>query len=75
MKREFAKQGLDFNDPTARKQFIESNPKYSEEWKKIPHYWLQDKQGNTYDPTGHIQFVKTGLSTDLDKDRYLGKPA
>jgi hypothetical protein len=70
MKREFIEQGLDFNDPTARKQFIESNPKYSEEWKKIPHYWLQDKQGNIYDPTGYIQFVKTGLSSDLDKSRY-----
>jgi len=70
MKREFIKQGLDFNDPTARKQFIESNPKYSEEWKKIPHYWLQDKQGNIYDPTGYIQFVKTGLSSDLAKSRY-----
>jgi len=75
MKREFIKQGLDFNDPTARKQFIESNPEYSEEWKKIPHYWLQDKQGNTYDPTGHIKFIKTGLSTDLNKNRNSGKPA
>jgi hypothetical protein len=75
MKREFIKQGLDFNDPTARKQFIKSDPKYSEEWKRIPHYWLQDKQGNIYDPTGHIQFIKTGLATDLNKDRYLGRPA
>ena len=74
MKREFVKQGLDFNDPTVRKQFIESNPNYSEEWKKIPHYWLQDKQSNVYDPSGYIQFIKTGLAQDLDKSRYLGKP-
>ena len=70
MKRDFLQQGLDFNDSQARKEFIESNPKYSEEWKKIPHYWLQDKQGNVYDPTGYIQFVKTGLSKDLDPVRY-----
>jgi len=71
MKRDFLKQGLDFNDPNARKEFIESNPEYSEEWKKVPHYWLQDKQGNVYDPTGYIQFIKTGLARDLDSRRYL----
>jgi hypothetical protein len=73
MKQDFLKQGLDFNDPTARKEFIESNPEYSEEWKKVPHYWLQDNQGNIYDPTGYIQFIKTGLSSDLDSRRYLSK--
>lgn len=71
MKIDFLKQGLDFNDPAARKEFIELNPKYSEEWKKVPHYWLQDKQGNVYDPTGYIQFIKTGLARDLDSRRYL----
>jgi len=71
MKRDFLKQGLDFNNPTARKEFIESNPEYSEEWKKVPHYWLQDNQGNIYDPTGYIQFIKTGLSSDLDSWRYM----
>lgn len=75
MKREFLQQGLNFNDPHARKEFIESNSEYSEEWKKVPHYWLQDKQGNVYDPTGYIQFVKTGLAKDLATSRYLGKPS
>lgn len=70
MKIEFKHSGLDFNNPDDRKQFIETNPKYSEEWKKIPHFWLQDAQGNIYDPSGYIQFVKTGLSSDLDKSRY-----
>ena len=46
MKHEFLQQGLDFNDPKSRQEFIASNPKYSKEWKKVPHYWLQDKQGN-----------------------------
>ena len=75
MKREFLQQGLDFNDPHARKEFIGSNSEYSEEWKKVPHYWLQDKQGNVYDPTGYIQFVNTGLAKDLASSRYLGKPS
>lgn len=70
MKIEFKHSGLDFNNPDDRKQFIETNPKYSEEWKKIPHFWLQDAQGNIYDPSGYIQFIKTGLSSDLDKSRY-----
>lgn len=71
MKKEFAQQGLNFNDSNARKQFIESNPKYSEEWKKVPHYWLQDARGEIYDPTGYIQFIKTGLASDLSKSRYI----
>lgn len=74
MKKEFLRQGLNFNDTEARKQFIETNPKYSEEWKKIPHYWLQDSQGQVYDPTGYIQFVKTGLAKDLNSARYTGTP-
>ena len=71
MKREFLKQGLDFNDPKQRKSFIESDSKYSEEWKNIPHYWLQDQQGNVYDPTGYAQFIATGLANDLDSSRYI----
>ena len=71
MKRKFLSKDLDFNDAAARKQFIESNPEYREEWKKIPHYWVVDESGNIYDPTGYIQFIKTGLSKDLDKSRYL----
>ena len=70
MKHEFLQQGLDFNDPKSRQEFIASNPKYSKEWKKVPHYWLQDDQGTVYDPTGYIQFIKTGLAKDLDKSRY-----
>ena len=71
MKHDFAQQGLDFNDPQQRKEYIELHPTYSEEWKKVPHYWLQDDQGNIYDPVGHIQFVKTGLARDLNPSRYL----
>lgn len=73
MRRELINAGLDFNDPIQRKQFLESNPEYSEEWKNIPHYWLQDSQGNVFDPTGYIQFIKTGLAGDLSPTRYTGK--
>jgi hypothetical protein len=73
MKKEFSQLGLDFNDPVARKEFIESSPKYRDEWKKVPHYWLQDSQGKVYDPSGYIQFVKGGLSRDLSPSRYSGK--
>lgn len=72
MKDEFLDAGLDFNDADARREFIESNPKYNEEWKLIPHYWLRDESANIYDPTGQIQFLKTGLASDLDDLRYSG---
>ena len=74
MKKEFTSLGLDFNDADARKHFIKTNQKYAEEWKQIPHYWLQDSSGEIYDPTGYIQFIETGLARDLDKSRYSGKP-
>ena len=70
MKHEFLQQGLDFNNPKSRREFIASNPKYSKEWKRVPHYWLQDDRGTVYDPTGYTQFIKTGLAKDLDKSRY-----
>ena len=71
MKKEFVGKGLDFNDPSARKAFIEADPKYNTEWREIPHYWLVDKQGEIFDPTGYIQFIRTGLATDLNPSRYL----
>lgn len=71
MKRELLQRGWDFNNAQARKEFIQTNPEYSEEWKKIPHYWLEDTQGNVYDPSGYLQFIKTGLAADLDSSRYL----
>ena len=74
MKKEFHKTGMDFNNPLHRKQFIETSPKYAEEWKKIPHFWLKDADGNIHDPVGDLQFIKTGFSTDLNKNRYIEDP-
>ena len=70
MKKEFYTTNKDFNNKDHRKEFIENHPKYKEEWKKIPHYWTKDEQGNIHDPSGHSQFIKSGLSKDLDKSRY-----
>lgn len=70
MKDEFKKTGKDFNNKEHRKDFIENHPKHSIENKKIPHYWTKDEKGNIHDPSGHAQFVKKGLSKDLDKSRY-----
>jgi hypothetical protein len=71
MKKEFIGAGLDWNIPEDRYNFIKNNPKYATEWKKIPHYWLTDDHGEIYDPTGYIQFINSGLATDLNKRRYI----
>ena len=70
MKNEFKSSGLDFNNASHRKQWLENHPKYKDEWKKIPHYWTVDNSGNIHDPTGNEQIIKTGLSSDLNKNRY-----
>jgi hypothetical protein len=73
MKKEFKSSGLDFNNKEHRKQWIETNPKYSEEWKNIPHYWTKDEKGNIHDPTGNSQIIKKGFSKDLNSSRYTEK--
>lgn len=69
-KKEFKETGSDFNNKEHRKHFIENHPIHSKENKKIPHYWTKDVHGNIHDPSGHSQFVKTKLSSDLNKNRY-----
>jgi GNAT superfamily N-acetyltransferase len=71
MRRGLAQQGLNFNSAKDRQSFIEHSPKYAEEWKKIPHYWLEDAAGNIYDPSGKLQFIRTKLAKDLNSARYL----
>ena len=72
MKKEFAESGLDFNNSTDRKKWIEQS-KYAEEWKEIPHYWVKDANGKIFDPSGQLQFIKTGLAKDLNPKRYIEK--
>ena len=70
MKKEFAQSGLDWNSAADRKAWIEQS-EYAEEWKRVPHYWTVDKDGNIHDPSGYQQLVKTGLAKDLDPSRYI----
>lgn len=75
MKKEFLASGMDFNSASARKKWLEDS-KYADEWKRIPHYWVEDGKGNIYDPSGQGQIIKTGLAKDLSKSRYQqGEPA
>ena len=70
MKKEFAQSGLDWNSAADRKAWIEQS-EYAEEWRRVPHYWTVDKDGNIHDPSGYQQLVKTGLASDLDPSRYI----
>ena len=69
MKDEFLDQGGNFNNPKEREEWVE-NSKYSNQWKFIPHYWLEDDKGNIYDPVGQEQFIDMGYAKDLNKERY-----
>ena len=70
MKKEFMQSGLDWNSAKDRKAWIEQS-EYAEEWRRVPHYWTVDKDGNIHDPSGYQQLVKTGLAKDLDPKRYI----
>ena len=69
MKDEFLDQGGNFNNAKEREEWVE-NSKYSDQWKFIPHYWLEDDKGNIYDPVGQEQFIDMGFAKDLNKERY-----
>lgn len=74
MKAEFMATGGDFSSPSERKAFIESHPDYKDEWKKIPHYWLVDEDGNIHDPSGPYQIIREEFAENLDASRYLMSP-
>ena len=69
MKDEFLDQGGNFNNAKEREDWVE-NSKYSDQWKFIPHYWLEDDKGTIYDPVGQEQFIDMGFAKDLNKERY-----
>ena len=69
MKDEFLDQGGNFNNAKEREEWVE-NSKYSDQWKFIPHYWLEDDKGTIYDPVGQEQFIDMGFAKDLNKERY-----
>lgn len=61
--------GLNPNSNSDRIQYMIDND-LVERQKMIPHYWTVDADGKILDPSGYLQFVKTGLSKDLDDSRY-----
>jgi len=69
MRDELILDGVNFNDDKLRYEWIMKS-KYKNTMKEIPHYWLIDKQGNIYDPSGYLQFIKRGYATDLNSWRY-----
>ena len=69
MKQEFLDQGGDFDDAKEREEWV-ANSKYSDQWKFIPHYWLEDNKGTVYDPVGQEQFIDAGYAKDLNPNRY-----
>jgi len=71
MKREFRQSGLDFNKREHRKQWLDNHPRYKDEWKNIPHYWLEDEHGTIHDPSGHAQIIKGKFAKDLHPSRYF----
>ena len=69
MKQEFLKDGGNWNSAKERFEWI-SNSKYKEQWKYIPHFWVEDSKGRIYDTVGQQQFIDAGYSKDLNSDRY-----
>lgn len=60
--------GFDFNSLNDRAQFANEHG-IVDELKEIPHYW-NEYNGHIIDFTAHYQFVRTGLATDTDYERY-----
>ena len=69
MKQEFLNDGGNWDSDKERFDWI-SNSKYAEQWKHIPHYWVEDTNGKIYDPVGQQQFIDTGYAKDINPDRY-----
>lgn len=69
MKQQFLKDGGNWDSAKERFEWV-SNSQYAEQWKYIPHYWVEDTNGKIYDPTGQQQFINKGYAKDLNPDRY-----
>ena len=69
LKSKFNMTSLDFNKDSDRKKFINSLPD-KKRFTRIAHYWAISPDGEIHDPTGMYQFYDTGLSEDLNRDRY-----
>lgn len=69
MKQQFLKDGGNWDSAEERFEWV-SNSQYAEQWKYIPHYWVEDTNGKIYDPVGQQQFIDKGYAKDLNPDRY-----
>ena len=63
------KKGYNMNEREDRIKYAK-DVDLIDELKLIPHYWVEIDD-EIVDPTGYAQFVKTKLSKDLDKLRYI----
>ena len=68
MKSELIEAGYDFDRPEDRKAFLLKS-QYAEDWHYSPHYWAEYK-GEILDPAGKLQFLNTGLASDMNPGRY-----
>ena len=69
MKQEFLSDGRNWDSAKERFEWI-SNSQYAEQWKYIPHYWVEDSNNKIYDPVGQLQFIDTCYAKDLNSNRY-----
>lgn len=67
-----AKINLNPNSDNDRIKYMIDNDLVDRQ-KYIPHYWTVDNNGKIIDPSGYLQFVKSGLSKDLNDSRYFVK--
>jgi hypothetical protein len=72
MRNKLIEDGYEWNSKKSRREWLILND-FSEEYRFIPHYWLEDMKGSIIDPTGYFQFIETNLSSDLKENRYLSQ--
>lgn len=73
MKKELRNNGKDINNSEHRHNYIKNHPIAQKHYHMIPHEWTTDQHGTIHDPSGHGQFVKAGLASDLNPKRYTTK--
>ena len=67
--KQMKKAGYDPSIKKDRIQFAKEN-NIVDELKKIPHYW-NEYNGNIIDFAAKSQFIDTGMSSDMNKSRYI----
>ncbi len=65
-------KNLNPNNDSDRIKYMNDN-NLVERQKLIPHYWTVMEDNTIIDPSGFLQFVKTGLAKDLNDSRYISE--